>query len=274
VPAEVTSKRGCVGLARGCVMSVLFGRTHNATVNLLNRLGYDVVLPVSQGCCGALDAHSGNLERAREWARQNLKAFATHRVDAVISNAAGCGSTLKEYGELLAHDPEWASAARKFSSQVKDLTEFLAQPELMSELTVRMSVGAGDTRTLGTERVTVHDACHLAHAQQITQPPRDLVKAAAGNGYVELPESDVCCGSAGSYNLTQPGMAGRLRSRKVRNILETEARTVITTNPGCILQIQAGLEQAGAGSVRVRHIAEFLLDAWEESPPGGQSRSD
>ena len=247
-PASCELKRGRVGFISGCVMSVMFGKTNAASVQLLNRCGYEVVTPLAQGCCGALYAHSGNLKRARECARANIKVFEKLDLDAIIINAAGCGSTLKEYGHLLRDDPQWAERGRQFSAKVKDLTEWLANAPQLSTLNPQPS----------TVPVTYHDACHLAHPQRITKQPRELVRAVAGENLVELPESDVCCGSAGSYNLTEPKMAERLQRRKVENILKTGAQIVVTTNPGCILQIQAGLRKAGAMEIKVMHIADFL----------------
>ncbi len=236
--------RGRVGFICGCVMNVMFGRTNENSIRLLNRAGYDVVTPRDQGCCGALHAHGGNLAAARAAARANLAAFALEPLDAIIINAAGCGSTLKEYGHLLAADPR----AAQFGAKVKDLSEFL--------------VAAGFQPTIGNRqpaiKVTFHDACHLAHAQRITQPPRQLVKAVAGADYMEMPEPDVCCGSAGSYNLTEPEMAERLQSRKIENILKSGATCVVTTNPGCLLQMRAGLDRAGASHIETLHIADFL----------------
>ncbi|MBA4149001.1 MAG: (Fe-S)-binding protein [Verrucomicrobia bacterium] len=240
-------KRGTVGFISGCVMSVMFGDTNRASVKLLNRAGYDVVTPPAQGCCGALHAHSGRLELARDAARVNIAVFEQHNVDAIIINAAGCGSTLKEYENLLHHDPQWLDRAQKFSGKVKDLTEWLAK-----------DLDANKPATPFKTKVTYHDACHLAHAQRITKQPRDLVKAIAGENFVELTESDVCCGSAGTYNLTEPEMAERLGNRKTENILKTGAQIVVTSNPGCLLQIQAGLRKAGASNVKAMHIADFL----------------
>jgi glycolate oxidase iron-sulfur subunit len=259
--AATELKRGRVGFIRGCVMSVMFGRTNAASVRLLNRAGYDVVTPASQGCCGALYAHSGSLSSARECARRNIEAFEALNLDAVIINAAGCGSTLKEYGHLLSSDHSWADRAREFSAKVKDLTEWLVESRFVpaanpSERNVdtREAVPQSSTQPV----VTYHDACHLAHPQRITAQPRKLVRAVAGANFVELPESDVCCGSAGSYNLTEPQMAERLQKRKIDNIIKTGAKIVVTTNPGCILQIRAGLTKAGAHDVEVVHIADFL----------------
>lgn len=248
-PSATEPKRGRVGFVRGCVMSVMFSDTNASSVRLLNRAGWDVVAPTNQICCGALYAHGGNLDSARENARGNIKAFEAENLDAIIINAAGCGSTLKEYGHLLHDDPAWAERAKQFSAKVKDLTEWLVQGGF--------GVPSRAMRD-GQDRVTYHDACHLAHPQRITREPRELVRAAAGSNFVELPESDVCCGSAGSYNLTEPEMAARLQNRKVENILKTGAKTVVTTNPGCILQIRAGLGKAGIEDVQVMHIADYL----------------
>ncbi|MEW6306953.1 MAG: (Fe-S)-binding protein [Verrucomicrobiota bacterium] len=246
LPAALQPARARVGFIQGCVMSVMFGDTNHASVALLNRAGCDVITPADQVCCGALYAHSGKLADARECARRNIAAFEALNLDGIIINAAGCGSTLKEYGHLLHDDPAWAARAQAFSAKVKDLTEWLAQSGLKPS-----SAAPGKT-------VTYHDACHLAHPQRITKPPRDLLRAVVGNRLVDLPESDVCCGSAGSYNLTEPEMAERLQKRKIDNILKTGAQIVVTTNPGCILQIRAGLDKAGAGHIRVLHIADFL----------------
>ena len=228
-------------------MNVLFGRTNENTIRLLNLAGYDVVTPRDQGCCGALHAHGGNLAAARAAARANLEAFSREALDAIIINAAGCGSTLKEYAHLLPEDPRAAA----FSAKVKDLSEFLVESGPHSTLNFQLS----------TQRVSFHDACHLAHAQRITHAPRVLVKAVAGENYVEMPESDVCCGSAGSYNLTEPEMAERLQVRKVENILRSGATCVVTTNPGCLLQMRAGLDKAGAGHVETIHLADYLARA-------------
>lgn len=256
VPAAVQPTRGTVGFISGCVMSVLFGRTNHASVKLLSGAGFDVRTPSTQACCGALHAHSGQLQKARESARHNIAAFEAAGLDqmeAVIINAAGCGSTLKEYAHLLHDDPAWAERARAFSAKVKDLTEFLAAKEFKG--------GRSHFK-----RVTYHDACHLAHPQHITRSPRQLIRSVAGPEYIELPEAEVCCGSAGSYNLTEPEMAQRLQNRKTEHILSTGADAIITTNPGCILQIQAGLKKAGAHHVRVFHLAEYLLESIRQNP--------
>jgi len=249
LPAKRLAKgeaKGQVGFIEGCVMQVMFGDTNESSAELLNRDGWDVLTPKGQGCCGALYAHSGQLAKARDCARRNIAAFEGQALDAIIINAAGCGSTLVEYGELLKGDPAWADRAEAFSAKVKDL---------VSWLDVSLLAASGSR-----EKVTYHDACHLAHAQGITAEPRELVEAKSGGGFVELAESDLCCGSAGSYNLTEPEMASRLQKRKVQNIIDSGAEVVVTTNPGCLLQIQAGLRKAGAHHIRAIHIADYLLE--------------
>ena len=245
-PARNQPALGKVGFVSGCVMSVMFAETNHASVRLLNEAGFDVVTPRDQGCCGALFAHGGRMSEARKYAARNITAFEKTAVDAIVINAAGCGSTLKEYGHLFEHT-ELAKRGAAMGARVFDLTEFLARNGFAERKFKPWPA-----------RVTYHDACHLAHPQRITQQPRALVRAAAGNNYVELPESDVCCGSAGSYNLTEPGMAERLQKRKIQNIAATGAETVVTTNPGCILQIRAGIEKAAGKPIRVMHIADFL----------------
>lgn len=250
-------KKGEVGFVSGCVMQVMFGETNRSSAGLLAGQGYEVFTPAEQGCCGALFAHGGNLEEARACARRNIAAFETGQVDAIIINAAGCGSTLKEYGHLLAEDSEFAERAKAFSAKVRDITEWLVEQGYSAH-----------PAPVSSAKVTYHDACHLAHAQRITKPPRQLVRSAAGAGFVELPEADICCGSAGTYNLTEPEMAERLQQRKIANILGTGAGIVVTSNPGCILQIQAGLEKAGASHIRVMHISDFLAAKQSGGTPG------
>ena len=241
--------KGDVGFIEGCVMQVMFGDTNESSAELLQRDGWNVVTPGEQGCCGALYAHGGQLEKARECARKNIAAFEGKLMDAIIINAAGCGSTLVEYGELLKSDPEWAERAEAFSAKVKDLVTWLDADDVKP--------------TNDCSKVTYHDACHLCHAQGISSEPRQLIQARAGGEFIEMPESDLCCGSAGSYNLTEPEMAERLQTRKVKNIIDSGAEVVVTTNPGCLLQIQSGLKKAGADHVRAVHIADYLRENGE-----------
>jgi len=244
--ASTGPRRGRVGFVTGCVQSVLFGATNQASARLLNRAGYDVVTPFAQGCCGAIFSHSGHLEKARDCARRNIAAFEAEDLDYIVITASGCGSTLKAYGPLLKNDPKWAARAEAFSAKVRDLVELLPV-EMLQPLA-----------TNDLPPVTYHDACHLANPQGIRQQPRDLLKAVCGKSYVELPETELCCGSAGTYNLTQPVMAARLQQRKIANIIQTGAKLVVTTKPGCLLQIQAGLRQAGRADIEALHLADFL----------------
>jgi glycolate oxidase iron-sulfur subunit len=244
-------------------MDVMFNRTNWNSVRLLNAAGYDVVTPAAQTCCGALHAHSGKLDLAREHARTNIEVFAETEVDRIVINAAGCGSTLKEYDHLLANDPAWRDRAAEFSSKTIDLTEALATSPAFMEKLDELRNGIADTSL-----VTKHDACHLAHAHRQKEAPRKLLHAVLGGRFVEMPESDVCCGSAGSYNLTEPEMAARLQQRKTNNLLSTKAATVVTTNPGCLLQLVAGVEKRGH-PCQVEHIADFL--AAQLKPPAAQA---
>jgi glycolate oxidase iron-sulfur subunit len=241
-------QRACVGLLTGCVNQVLFAATNAATVRVLARNGCRVVAPPEQGCCGALHLHAGDRERARELARGVIAVFPDD-LDAVLVNAAGCGAAMKEYGELLADDPAWAERARGFAVKVKDVNEYLATHELRPP---RAPVRA---------RVTYHDACHLAHAQGVRRQPRALLRSIPGLDLVELEEADHCCGSAGSYNLTEAAMARRLGERKARNIRATGAACAVAANPGCALQISAQLARLGA-PIEVLHPIELLDRAY------------
>lgn len=241
--------QGRVGLLAGCVAQVLCPGTNRATVRVLTRNGYAVTTPRRQTCCGALYLHAGDRDAALGCARRNIDAF-PEAVSAVVVNAAGCGAMLKQYGELLADDRRYADRARAFSARVRDVTEFLAERALVPP-----------SRRL-PQRVTYHDACHLAHGQGVRAAPRALLAAIPGLELVELPESDVCCGSAGSYNLTEPEMAARLGARKAECIRASGAVCVAAANPGCILQIQGALRRAGL-SVDVRHPIELLDAAYD-----------
>ncbi len=246
-----------VALFTGCVMSTAFAETDRATARVLAANGCEVHLPSGQGCCGALTIHAGELDRARVLARRTIAAFerleATTPIDTILVNAAGCGATLKEYGHLLREDQEFAGRAQAFSAKVKDVTEFLGNLEQR---------GAFNTR-LGPLKLTVtyQEACHLAHAQRITSQPRRLLRAIPGVRVVEMDESALCCGSAGIYNITQPEMSQRLLARKMRHALATETDVIVSTNPGCILQLQAGVRAAGA-QMQVAHLVDVLDAAY------------
>jgi len=247
-PAE-GARRGRVAMLTGCVQSVVFGAHNRATARVLAKNGWDVVAPAGQGCCGALHAHSGDHAGALELARRTIATFDAAGVEAVVVNASGCGAHMKAYGTLLADDPEWAERARRFAAGVRDVSELLASAPLRGPLSsVPMTV-------------TYHDPCHVVHGQKIRSAPRALLAQVPGLRLFDLPESDWCCGSAGIYNLTQPEMAGRLLRRKVRHVVGTGASAVVTANPGCILQIQQGLREAGS-PVEVLHLVEILDRAY------------
>ncbi|WP_129627484.1 (Fe-S)-binding protein [Candidatus Oscillochloris fontis] len=241
-------RRYSVALLTGCIMSSAFSHVHAATIRVLQKNGCEVILPPDQGCCGALHTHGGDLDGGRALARRNIAAFSGLGVDAIIVNAAGCGSTMKEYAHLLHDDPEWYVRAEAFVAMVKDVHEFLAGIELNTR----------DLRPLNL-RVTYQEPCHLAHAQRISGQPRNLLQAIPGLELIEMAESALCCGSAGVYNITQPEMAAALGVRKVRNALSTGARVIATANPGCALQIVGELQRRGE-HVQVHYIVE-LLDA-------------
>jgi len=247
-PAE-GPRRARVALLTGCVQSVVFGAHNRATARVLAKNGCDVVVPDGQGCCGALNAHGGDHARALAMARSTIDTFEAAGVEAVIVNTSGCGAHMKAYGHLLADDPAYAARAKRFAASVQDLAEFLAREPLRGPLSpVPLTC-------------TYHDPCHVVHGQKIKSEPRQLLAQIPGLRLVELAESDWCCGSAGIYNLTQPEMATRLLHRKVGHVLATQAEAVVTANPGCILQIQAGLSAHDA-KVNVLHLVEILDRAY------------
>jgi glycolate oxidase iron-sulfur subunit len=236
------ASRGRVGLLLGCVQRFFYPDVNADTARLLSAAGYDVVTPRSQECCGALHLHAGRLDEFRAMARRLTPAFAD--VDLVVVNAAGCGSALKEYGHWLADD-----AARFFSERVRDVSEVLVGCDL-------------PLRPL-RETVTYHDACHLAHGQRIRAEPRELLRRIPGLTLVDLPDSELCCGSAGVYNLLEPEMAGELGRQKARRIRETGARVVVAGNPGCLMQMRQHCRAEGL-SVEVAHPVTLLARALEE----------
>jgi glycolate oxidase iron-sulfur subunit len=239
--------RATAFLHAGCIMHVAFANWNEATVRVLNAAGVEVVVPRGQGCCGAITIHAGEMPRGRELAKRNIEAFEQSGAGVYVINAAGCGSALKEYGHLFHGDPAWENRAIAFSANVRDVLEYLDE------------IGFPE-RTFGALRgiVTYQDACHLAHAQRITAPPRRLLARIPGIELREMDESSLCCGSAGIYNVTQPEMAQKLQRRKTDRVLEVAPDIVATANPGCALQIRNGLDRAGAQHVAVKHVVELL----------------
>ena len=247
-----------MGLLTGCIQQVAFGSQNRATARVLAKNGAEVVAPPEQACCGALHAHAGEHDLAVALAKRAIEVFEAAKVDCVVVNTSGCGAHMKAYGTLLADDPAWRERARHFASRVRDLSEFLVEEPLRGPL--------GPVK----KTVTYHDPCHIVHGQKISKPPRALLAQIPGLTVVPLKESDWCCGSAGTYNLTQPEMARTLQERKVAHIRETGAEAVVTANPGCIIQIVQGLEAAGA-PVKVLHLAELLDESYRNAPPRSPS---
>jgi glycolate oxidase iron-sulfur subunit len=257
LPAE-GSRRAKVALFLGCVADAIYPETQVATARVLQKNGCEVWIPRSQQCCGALHYHNAMEEPARALAAQNLAAFGfagskLDEFDAVIINAAGCGAMLKDYGHLM-HDTEHADAAKKFVAKAKDVTEFLIE------------LGPVKPTHPLPIRATYHDACHLRHAQQIASPPRKLLEMIPGLELVPLVESEICCGAAGSYNLTQPEMATRLGDRKTEHILETKAQAVFMGNVGCIMQVARHLKKV-APEIWVAHTIDALWASYSGEMP-------
>ena len=257
-------KKYRVALLIGCAQDLMFSDVTRDTAEVLARNGCEVIPPPQQHCCGSLHAHNGEWDLAKDLARKQLDQFPPDRFDAIISNAAGCGSHLKHYAKLLADDPAYLHRAEQWDAKVKDIHEWLA------------AIGIDRPRTVPTEEKTVayHEACHLCHGQKITSQPRAVLRAIPGLRLVELTESTWCCGSAGIYNLIQPEMANDLLDRKVKYIRHSGAEIVATGNPGCLLQIQNGVRREGL-SLRVVHPVTLLAEAYraEQLPNGaGQSK--
>ena len=255
---SVGERKHRVAFVAGCVANVAFARLNEATVRVLQRNGCEVVIPAAQTCCGALHLHSGFKRQAQEFARRNVDAFLSEEFDAILTNAAGCGSTLKEYDHLLADDPAYCEKAAKFKSKMEDVTRFLSTIDLNQEM------GRVD------KVATYQDSCHLAHGQGIKLAPRKLLNAVPGLKYREMPMADICCGSAGVYNVAQNDMAMALLQTKMQTINSTDASLITTANPGCMLQLAAGVRLFGRGQ-KVAHVVEVLDEAYKNFR-GNESR--
>ena len=239
-----------VGLFRGCIMDVLFTETNVNTVKLLNEAGFDVVIPDAQSCCGALHAHSGETGDARELARRNIRAFRDAGVEYIATNAGGCGALLVEYDHLLHGDPEWAEAAAWFAARVVDVSELLVRKG-------RPLAFASETPT----RITYQDSCHLRNVMKSSGAPRTLMNRVAGASFCEMKEADRCCGSAGIYNVTEPEMSGRILEHKMEHAEATKAEYIVTSNPGCLLQMKLGIEKHGNPErTKAVHVVDFLYE--------------
>ena len=246
VPAS-TPRRKRVGMLLGCVQREFFPNVNAATARVLSAEGCEVHVPASQGCCGALMLHSGLVDEAAASAQRLIDAFDVDALDHIVINAAGCGSAMKEYGHLLRNDAAYAAKARAFAAKCVDVSELLAELEPRA------------TRRPLPWKVAYHDACHLQHAQRVKAPPRQVLATIPELDVREIGESEICCGSAGVYNLLEPDAAIALRDRKVTHVLQTGCDVLVSSNPGCLLQIASGLEAAGEPR-RIMHLVE-LVDA-------------
>jgi len=249
-PAEGARKTAVVH--HGCVAQVLTAAENSNSERALEAAGYEIVKLARTVCCGALDIHNGNRQRALEFARINVRELGRSGAGAIISAASGCSAVIASYGELLKDDPELARDARAVAARVRDLSSLIMD-------------GFNPFTREFRATVTYHDSCHLAHGLGVREAPRELIRSIPGVRLIELAESDLCCGSAGSYNLTEPEMAQALASRKAANIIATGAEYVLLSNPGCEFQIAAELRRRGA-KIRVIHLADFLALAAGGAP--------
>ena len=244
-----------VGMLTGCVQRVFFPEVNTATARVLAADGCEVVAPAGQGCCGALSLHAGREDEAQGFAKAAIEAFDAARVDQVVVNAAGCGSAMKEYGHLLRDDPAWAERAAAFSARVRDLSELLVE------------LGPVAPRHPLPMKVAWHDACHLGHAQGIRAQPRAALRAIPGLEVREIAEAEICCGSAGIYNLVEPEPAAELGDRKAANVLAAGADLLVTSNPGCLMQLRNALERRGQ-RLAMAHVAQVLDASVRGAQPG------
>ncbi|SDX48292.1 glycolate oxidase iron-sulfur subunit [Marininema mesophilum] len=242
---------GRVALFQGCIMDVLFAKTNHNTAKVLQAAGYDVIISKSQTCCGALHAHSGEEEKARLLAQQNIKGFQGIDIDWIVSNAGGCGAHLIDYPYLLKDDPQWATAAQSFAHRIKDVSELLVDGHSLNLQPIH-------------ERVTYQDSCHLRNGMKVIKEPRTLLNTIPEIDYIELVESDRCCGSAGIYNLTHPQTSQQLLDEKMQHLHHTRAAILVTSNPGCLIQMKVGIQRAGLENhMRAVHLVDLLIESME-----------
>jgi glycolate oxidase iron-sulfur subunit len=248
-------KKATVALFAGCLMDTMFFETNKATIKLLQKAGCDVAIPENQLCCGALHGHNGELEKSKEMAKQNIKAFEAVKADYIITNAGGCSAFLIEYDHLLKDDPEWAERAKNFARKLKDISAILVALDFQKKHRLR----------LPEQIITYQDSCHLRNVMKTFSEPRLLLQSIEGVHFVEMEGADTCCGSAGDYNIVQPDMAMQILDHKMDKVEDTNAQTIVTANPGCLLEMKLGVERANkTGRVRAVHIADVLLEALVE----------
>jgi glycolate oxidase iron-sulfur subunit len=239
-----------VGFFSGCIMDVMFLETNRNTLRLLEASGCEVVIPSNQKCCGALHAHAGEKDQARELAKQNIIAFEEEQMDYIITNAGGCGAFLDEYEMLFKDDSIWYERARKFTERIRDISDVLIELNSLPALVNR------------SQKVTYQDSCHLKHGMGVDQAPRQLLQAIEGAQFVEMKEADRCCGSAGIYNLVETEMSMQILDHKMEHVKKTQAYTLVTANPGCLLQMKLGIKRAGVEKkMRAVHIVDLLAES-------------
>jgi glycolate oxidase iron-sulfur subunit len=253
---------GRVGMFRGCIMDVLFAGTNVNTVKLLSEAGFDVVIPKNQVCCGALHAHSGEMDSARALARTNVEAFKAEGVDYIASNAGGCGALLVEYDHLLHEDEKWSEDGKWFAERVIDVSKLILEKGNVPSFAEK---GIGDAASAFEPLlITYQDSCHLRNVMKSSNAHRQLMKSVGNVKFTEMKEADRCCGSAGIYNVTQPQMAGQILEHKMEHANKTQARYLLTSNPGCMLQMKLGIDKHGSGGqMEAMHIVDFLYERLE-----------
>lgn len=251
LPAE-NKKPKRVAFFTGCLMDTIFLETNNATLKLLQMAGCEIVIPKAQICCGALHGHSGEKEKAMEMAKQNIEAFEHLETDFIITNAGGCGAFLIDYDHLLMNDPKWYPRAKAFKDKLKDITEILVELNFHKNIPLHLS----------KQIITYQDSCHLRNVMKTSEAPRTLLKSINGVEYREMKDADRCCGSAGIYNIVESEMSMKILNTKMKNAKATKAATIVTANPGCLLQMKLGIEREGlTDQVRAVHIVDLLLEA-------------
>lgn len=253
LPAKNETKKR-VAFFAGCLMDTMFMKTNDATMKLLQLAGCEIVIPQNQACCGALHGHSGEKDAAKKLAKRNIQAFEDLNVDYIITNAGGCGAFLIDYDHLLKDDPQWAQRAQTFSSKLKDISSILVDLEFFNK-----------KLSLPQQVITYQDSCHLRNVMKTSSEPRRLLKAIANVEYREMKNADSCCGSAGIYNIVESEMSMQILDTKMKSAVATQATTIVTANPGCLLQMKLGIEREGLSSkVRAVHLVDLLLEAVQE----------
>lgn len=243
-------KKVVVGFITGCIMDSIFHETNRNTIKLLTMSGAEVIIPLNQTCCGALHAHSGKLNSAKELAKKNIEAFEKENVTYIVNNAGGCGATLVEYKHLFIGDIEWEERANNFASKIRDISQVLIELD-----------GLRFTNNIN-ETITYQSSCHMKNVQKVTEEPLALLKQVPSNGFKEMRNFDRCCGSAGIYNLVNYEESMDILDIKMKNAKETNATIIVTTNPGCLLQMKLGIKREGMEkSVRAVHLVDLLIEA-------------